>query len=114
MLKIFTSLLAIVSFLWIIYLLRKNVLYLSYSLFWIFVAFSILFLGLFPEYNIKLANLFGIEYYPIFPVIIAIIAIFLKLIKIDIEITKKQKYIYRSIQELAIYQSKIYRDSKKG
>lgn len=87
---------------WILFLVRRNLLYLSYSIFWLFIAAVIFILGLFPGLNIILAQRLGIRYYPILPVVVAILILFVKLLKQDLELTEKKKMLKRLAQEIAI------------
>ncbi|OAQ21130.1 DUF2304 domain-containing protein [Thermosulfurimonas dismutans] len=98
--------LAIGTSLVIFFLVRKNLIYLSYSLFWLSMAVIILVLGIFPQLNIWLASRLGVEYYPILPVTMAILLLFVKSLTQDIELTKKEKKIRRLIQELSILKKK--------
>ena len=91
----------------IIFLVRRNLLHLSYTIFWFVIALIIFILGLFPGLNIQIARTLGIQYAPIRPVLLAILLLFIKSLKQDIEITRKEKQIRRLIQELSILKSKI-------
>ena len=93
--------------LYIFWLIRRNALYLSYSLFWFAIAIVILILGLFPQLNIKIASYLGVSYYPILPVTFAILILFVKCLKQDIELSEKERKIRRLIQELSIAKAEI-------
>jgi hypothetical protein len=99
--------LSIVTVSTILILVKKNLMHPSYSIFWVFISILILILGLFPEINIKIASFLGVKYSPILPVVTAIMVIFIKTLKQDIELTKKEKQIKRLTQELAIIKLKI-------
>jgi len=91
----------------IFYLVRENRLHLSYSLFWIVLSAVIALLGFFPGININIAKTLGVQYYPILPIILAILVIFIKILKQDIELTKKEIQIKRLIQEIALLKEEI-------
>ncbi len=98
----FTAILSSIFVIYVFLLVRKNLIYLSYVLFWLALCITVLILGFFPNFNIYLAQRLGIHYYPILPIILAILVIFWKLLKQDIELSDKEKKIKRMIQEIAI------------
>jgi len=86
----------------ILHLIRRDLLRLSYSLFWLAVALVVLVLGLDPGVNIRLARALGVDYYPVLPITLAILLLFVKTLKQDIDLTRKEREIRRLCQEIAI------------
>jgi len=90
----------------ILYLIRRDLLRLSYSLFWLGIALIVLILGLDPGINIRLARTLGVDYYPVLPITLAILILFVKTLKQDIELTRKEREIRRLSQEIALLKAK--------
>lgn len=105
--EIITVVIGVFFSFWILFLVRRNLLYLSYSVFWLLIAATIFILGLFPGLNILLAKRLGIKYYPILPVVVAILLLFVKLLKQDLELTEKKKLLKRLSQEIAILKAEL-------
>ncbi len=111
-LTLLLSLLGLITAVSIFVLVRNHLLHLSYTLFWLFIAFIVLILAFWPSLNLKLAKALGVQYAPILPVIVAILLLFIKSLKQDIEITKKEQQIHRLIQELSILKSEIGKNNQ--
>ncbi len=90
----------------ILYLIRRDLLRLSYSLFWLGIALVVLVLGLDPGINIRLAKALGVDYYPVLPITLAILILFVKTLQQDIELTRKEREIRRLSQEIALLKAK--------
>jgi len=91
----------------IIYLVRRDHLHIHYSFWWLFIAVVTGILGIQPEINDDIAIRLGIFYPPILPVIIATLLLFLRILLMDIQNSKKDIKINRLIQRLAILEEKI-------
>jgi len=106
--EVLTAFLGIVTAFIIFFLVRRDLLHLKHSIFWILIALVVLFFGLFPNINIKLAHLLGIQYAPILPVLLAILILFVKTLVQDIELSDKEKKLRRLAQELAILKKSLF------
>ena len=93
----------------IIFLVRRDHLHTHYSFWWLFIAVVTAVLGIHPEINDQIAIKMGIFYPPILPVIIATLLLFLRVLIMDIENSKKDIKINRLIQRLAILEEQIGR-----
>ena len=91
----------------IIYLIRRDHLQPRYALWWIWVAGSVALFGMLPQLIDKIGKIFGITYPPILLIIIGIISILIKMLKMDIESTRKEARIRRLTQQLAILEGEI-------
>ena len=91
----------------ILYLVRRDHLHGSYALWWLAVAGSILLLGVFPPVIDWLGRLTGINYAPILPITIGIGMILLRMLKMDIDRSRRERQIRRLAQKLAILEQEI-------
>lgn len=89
-------------FLYIIRLVTKKKLLLSYSLLWILLSFIVIAFALFPAPLFWLAGLFGIELPSNFVFIIAIICLLAISLSLSIIASKQTAYSKTLIQEVAI------------
>ena len=108
-LEIFLIFISVCVSCYILYLVKRNLIYLPYTLFWLTVSLIVLILGIFPSINIRIASFLGIEYYPILPVLGAILLLFIKNLYQDIELSKKEQKIRRLIQEIGILKERFER-----
>jgi hypothetical protein len=91
----------------ILYLVRRDHLHGSYALWWFAVAGAILLLGVFPPVIDWLGSATGISYAPILPIIIGIGMILIRMLKIDIDRSQRERQIRRLAQKLAILEQEI-------
>lgn len=91
----------------ILYLIRKNSLYIRYALWWMTVFLGILLFSLFPQLSDKAIHLLGVSYPPAFLFFIAILMLFVKILLMNIDRSKQEVRIRRLIQRLAIYEAEL-------
>lgn len=99
--NITTSILALSTGGMIIYLARRNLLHISYALWWICAAVIIILSGLFPFIFDTIGHALGVSYPPILFLTIALLAIALRLLMADIERTRNTVTIRRMAQQQA-------------
>jgi hypothetical protein len=97
-----TALLGIALALAILYLLRRDHLYLRDGLFWITVAATALVLGFWPGIIDKLAGVVGIAYSPTLLLLIALIVLLLRMLLDNIALTQMRRDIRRLNQRIAL------------
>ena len=91
----------------ILYLVRRDHLHGSYALWWLAVAGAILLLGVFPPVIDWLGRVTAINYAPILPIIIGIGMILIRMLKMDIDRSRRERQIRRLAQKLAILEQEI-------
>jgi hypothetical protein len=91
----------------ILYLVRRDHLHGSYALWWLAVAAAILLLGVFPPVIDWLGRVTAINYPPILPIIIGIGMILIRMLKMDIDRSQRERQIRRLTQKLAILEQEL-------
>jgi len=91
----------------ILYLVRRDHLHGSYALWWLAVAGAILLLGVFPPVIDWLGRVTAINYAPILPIGIGIGMILIRMLKMDIDRSRRERQIRRLAQKLAILEQEI-------
>lgn len=103
-LQITTTLLGLGLSVVILYLIRRDHLYLTHGLFWIVVAGIAAVLGLWPGLIDGLARVVGIAYAPTLLLLGAVIVLLVKSLHTDIVNTRIERQVRRLNQRLAIYE----------
>ena len=91
----------------ILYLIRRDHLYVMHGLFWVFVASAAAFLGIWPGLIDKLAGLAGISYPPALLLLLACIVLLVKALHSDMVNTRIERDVRRLNQRLALLQADI-------
>jgi hypothetical protein len=86
----------------ILYLVRRDHIYIRQGLFWIFIAFVSLLFGVFPFLIDILGGVLGIAYPPTLLLLGAIIVLILKALLGDIALTKVRRDVRRLNQRMAL------------
>jgi hypothetical protein len=86
----------------ILWLVRRDHLHGSHSLWWLAVAASALAVGFAPRLVDRLATLLGVHYPPMLLVLAVLAALLLKLLQVDIEMSRRERRMRRMIQKMAI------------
>ena len=105
--QVFTSIVAIVFFLFVVILIRRDSILMGAAFRWLILAISILVLGVFPQVADIAAGWVGIAYSPILPVILACLLLMLKALIADIERAKTQVKMDRIAQKLAMVEMEL-------
>jgi hypothetical protein len=90
----------------ILWLVRKNHLHGPYAIWWIVVAIGVILLGLFPEVVNPVAMWLGVSYPPILAIVIALAAMLVKILTMDLERTRQEIALRRLAQRLAMLEGK--------
>jgi len=91
----------------ILYMVRRDHLHGSYALWWLAVAGAILVLGVFPPVIDWLGRVTGISYAPVLPITIGIGMILMRLLKMDVDRSRRERQIRRLTQKLAILEDEL-------
>ncbi|XPV77113.1 MAG: DUF2304 domain-containing protein [Desulfovibrio sp.] len=89
------------------HLMRRDVLYPRYAIWWIFCAFSILILGIFPKISDAIAGIVGVSYPPALIFTVALLVICLKMLLMDIERSRLESRLRRLMQRNALLHRKL-------
>lgn len=91
----------------ILWLVRRDQLHGSYAIWWLLLALVALLLGLFPGLVDWVGARFGVAYPPMLLAVVAIIAILLKLVAVDIDVTRRERRLRRLVQKVAILELEL-------
>ncbi len=86
----------------ILYLIRRDHLHTRHALWWLWIAFIILFLGMFPQLIDWFAGFLGINYPPTLVFILGIGMLLIKVLGIDIHQSELERRQRRLTQRLAL------------
>ena len=86
----------------ILYLVRRDHIYIRQGLFWIFIAFFSLVFGIWPYLIDTVGGMLGIAYPPTLLLLVAIIVLILKALLGDIALTKVRRDVRRLNQRMAL------------
>ena len=93
----------------ILYLVRKDHLYLRDGIFWVLVALSALLLGLFPSLIDRLGSIAGIAYPPALILTLAMVLLLIKALHADVVATRTRRDLRRLNQKLALIEFELSR-----
>jgi len=100
----------------IFYLVRRDHLHTRYALWWVPVALIMAILGVFPQLVDRIATILGISYPPVFPLLLGLVAMVVKILVMDIERSRNEVNLtqqVKNVQGRAVYQSgKFWVDSE--
>lgn len=100
-----TALLGVGLAVLILYLIRRDHLYLMHGLFWVVVAVSAAFLGAWPGLIDVLARWIGFSYPPALLLLLASIVLFVKALHADMVNTRIERDVRRLNQRLAMLEA---------
>jgi hypothetical protein len=103
-LQITTALLGIGLAAIILFLVRRDHMYVMHGMFWIVVAFAAALLGLWPRLVDRLASLAGISYPPALLLLGVSIVLFIKALHTDMVNTRIERSLRLLNQRLAIFE----------
>ena len=100
----------------IFWLVRRDQLHGSYAIWWLLLAALALLLAIFPGVVDWIGARFGVAYPPMLLAVVAIIAILLKLVAVDIDVTRRERRVRRLLQKVAILELELreLRDYRAG
>ena len=86
----------------ILILVRRDRLHASYAVWWLLLAGAILILAIVPGIIDHVARKVGVNYPPIFVVVVGVLLIFVKMLTMDIARSRQERKLRRLAQRLAI------------
>ncbi|WP_432675251.1 DUF2304 domain-containing protein [Delftia sp. 11MD] len=89
----------------ILYLIRRDHLYLMHGLFWVVVAVAAVVLGVWPGLIDRAARLLGISYPPAMLLLLASIVLLIKALHADMVNTRIERDVRRLTQRLAMLET---------
>ena len=89
----------------ILFLIRRDVLHVKRSLWWIGVAALIVVMGVFPYQTAQFGALLGVNYPPILILTVGMGFILIKILSMDLERSRQERMLRRLIQKIAILES---------
>lgn len=98
----------------ILYLVRKDHLYLRDGIFWIFVAVSALLLGLSPGLIDRLGVIAGIAYPPTLILTLVAVLLLIKALHADVLATRTRRDLRRLNQKLALLEFEFSRTNQSS
>lgn len=108
MTQYFTSVgLGVVLALGILWLVRRDRLHGSYALWWLLIAAGALLIGFWPGLVDWIGVKLGVAYPPMLLAMVAIIAVLLKLLGVDIDVTRRERRVRRLVQKMAILELEL-------
>jgi hypothetical protein len=90
----------------ILWLVRKNHLHGPYAIWWILVAAGVILLGIFPQLVNPVAFWLGVSYPPILAIVLALAALLVKVLTMDLERTRQEVMLRRIAQRLAMLEGR--------
>jgi hypothetical protein len=89
----------------ILFLIRRDVLHVKRSLWWIGVAALIVIMGVFPYQTAQFGALLGVNYPPILILTVGMGFILIKILSMDLERSRQERMLRRLIQKIAMLES---------
>ncbi len=97
----------------ILYLVRKGKMHGPYATWWLLVAVSAIVLSIFPNIVDWVAAQVGITYPPTLLLVLSVSMILIRMLTMDMALTKKERKIRRLTQKMAILEDAIKKDQDK-
>lgn len=98
----------------ILYLVRRDHLHTRYAIWWIPIALVIALIGVFPKMVDHLAWLLGIGYPPVFPLVIGICLLLVKILLMDVERSRNERKLQRLAQRVAMLEAEWRHGNPSG
>lgn len=97
-----TAIIGLIIALVILFLIRRDILHVKRSLWWISIALLIIVMGFFPLKIAELGVLLGVNYPPILILTVGLGFILIKILSMDLERSQQERTLRRLIQKIAI------------
>ncbi|MDJ1140442.1 DUF2304 domain-containing protein [Marinicella marina] len=91
----------------ILYLVRKGKMHGPYATWWLLVALSAIVLSIFPQIIDWVAARLGITYPPTLLLVLSVSMILIRMLTMDMALTRKERKIRRLTQKMAILEAAI-------
>ncbi len=105
--QVFTSIVAVLFFLVVFVLIRRDSILVGAAFRWFIIAIIALTLGLYPSLADVLASYVGISYAPILPITLTCLLLLIKALLADIQLSKLRLKQDRTAQKLAILELEL-------
>lgn len=96
----------------ILYLIRRDHLQPRYALWWLVTSSVVVILGFWPQLIDIIGHKLGIHYPPVLLIIVGIGFILIKMLKMDIDRSQRERRLRRLTQRLAILEGDRWQDAK--
>ena len=97
----------------ILYLVRKGKMHGPYATWWLLVAVSAIVLSIFPNIVDWVAAQVGITYPPTLLLVLAVSMILIRMLTMDMALTKKERKIRRLTQKMAMLEDALKKEQGK-
>lgn len=91
----------------ILLLVRRDHLHGGFAVWWLAMAAAALVLGLVPGSVDWLGRAFGVAYPPMLVAVLGLCALLLKLLVLDIDVTRRERRVRRLLQKVAILEAEM-------
>jgi hypothetical protein len=102
-----TAIIGIVVACIILLLIRRDLLHVKRSLWWISMALLIVFMGFFPLQIAQIGVLLGVNYPPVLILTLGIGFILIKILSMDLERSRQERMLRRLTQRMAILEGML-------
>lgn len=106
-----TTIIGLLIALIILFLIRRDILHVKRSLWWIGIAVLIVIMGIFPYQTAQLGALLGVNYPPILILTVGMGCILIKILSMDLERSRQESMLRRLIQKIAMLE-RIQKEEK--
>lgn len=89
----------------ILFLIRRDILHVKRSLWWIGAALLIIIMGIFPYQIAQLGELFGVHYPPILILTLGLGFILVKILSMDLDRSRQERMLRRLNQKIAMLEA---------
>ena len=100
-----TAIIGLMIALIILFLIRRDILHVKRSLWWIGIAVLIVFMGFFPLPIAQFGVLLGVNYPPILILTVGVGFILIKILSMDLERSRQERMLRRLTQKIAMLES---------
>jgi hypothetical protein len=97
-----TAIIGLLIALVILFLIRRDILHVKRSLWWIGIALLIVFMGFFPLQIAQFGALLGVNYPPILILTVGMGFILIKILSMDLERSRQERMLRRLTQKIAM------------
>ena len=108
MIPLITGAIGLVTAATIVMLIRRDHLHVRYGLWWMMVALVFALLAIVPWVFDEVAGYLGIAYPPVLALILAIVALLLKILVMDLERSRTQTRLNRMVQRIGLLESELH------
>ena len=91
----------------ILYFVRRSRLHGPFALWWMGVAAGVMLLGFFPGLIDRMAVLLGVGYPPVLALVLGLGVILIKVLTMELHLSRQEQIIRRLTQRLAILESQV-------